>query len=55
MLSRLIACQPKRKWPYLDIEGAAECFGMETIETLTPEQIFDARGRWLCSVKRQAG
>jgi hypothetical protein len=33
----------KAEIAYLDIEGAEECFGMEPIETLTLEQIFDAR------------
>jgi hypothetical protein len=45
----------KAEITYLDIEGAEECFGMEPIETRTPEQIFDARRAMACSVKRQAG
>ena len=28
---------------YLDIEGAEDRYGMEPVETLTPEKIFDAR------------
>jgi hypothetical protein len=45
----------KAEISYLDIEGGEECFGMEPIETLTRNKSSMLGGRWLCSVKRQAG